>query len=109
MALAVKADPTPLRTDEHGVVRVGGTRVTLDQIVGAFREGVTAEEIALRFSSLDLGDVYATVAYYLHNREAVDRYVDEQAALAEDQRRRHAQPLDARELRERLQARRRLV
>jgi uncharacterized protein (DUF433 family) len=109
VALAVKTDPTPLRADEHGVVRVGGTRVTLDQIVSAFRAGGTAEEIALRFSSLDLADVYATVAYYLNHREAVDRYVDEQAVLAEEQRRMHAQPLDATALRERLLARRRLV
>ncbi len=107
--MAVKTDPTPLRADEHGVVRVGGTRVTLDQIVAAFREGATAEEIALRFSTLDLADVYATIAYYLHHREAVDRYVGEQAVMAEDQRRRHAQPLDAGTLRERLQGRRRLV
>ncbi|HXT51308.1 MAG TPA: DUF433 domain-containing protein [Thermoanaerobaculia bacterium] len=109
MSLAVKTDPTPLRADEQGVVRVGGTRVTLEQVVGAFREGATAEEIALRFSSLDLADVYAAVAYYLNHREAVDRYVGEQAVLAEDQRQRHAQPLDAGALRERLQARRRQV
>lgn len=109
MWLVVETDPTPLRADEHGVVRVGGTRVTLDQVVGAFREGATAEEIALRFSGLDLAHVYAAVAYYLNHRETVDRYVDEQAVMAEDQRRRHAQPLDAGALRERLQARRRLV
>jgi len=109
MSLAVKTDPTPLHADEHGIVRVGGTRVTLDQVVGAFREGATAEEIALRFSCLDLADVYAAVAYYLNHREAVDRYVAEQAVLAEAERRRHAQPLDAGALRERLQARRRLV
>lgn len=31
--------------DADGVVRVGGTRVTLDTIVFAFEEGATAEEI----------------------------------------------------------------
>ena len=61
MTLALTTDPTPLHSDEHGVVRVGGTRVTLDQIVEPFRQGVTPEEIALRFPTLDLGVVYATV------------------------------------------------
>jgi hypothetical protein len=36
----------PLHTDADGVVRVAGTRVTLDTVVGAFEAGATAEEIA---------------------------------------------------------------
>lgn len=72
MALALQIEPTPLHTDEHGVVRVGPTRVTLDQVVHAFRDGVTPEEIAMRYDTLDLGDVYSTVAYYLHHPESVN-------------------------------------
>ena len=36
----------PIRTDADGVVRIAGTRVTLDTIVAAFDAGATAEEIA---------------------------------------------------------------
>ena len=36
----------PIHTDANGVVRVAGTRVTLDTLVGAFETGATAEEIA---------------------------------------------------------------
>jgi hypothetical protein len=36
----------PIHTDGDGVVRVAGTRVTLDTIVAAFDAGATAEEIA---------------------------------------------------------------
>ena len=47
------------------------SRSTLDQVVGAFSRGRHGrEEIALRFSILDLADDYATVAYYLNHREA---------------------------------------
>ena len=43
MSIAVAAEPVPLITDADGVVRVGGTRVTLDALVAAFRQGATAE------------------------------------------------------------------
>jgi hypothetical protein len=32
-------DPLPLRLDEEGTVRVGGTRVSLDTVVTAYRNG----------------------------------------------------------------------
>jgi uncharacterized protein (DUF433 family) len=105
MSLAVQTDPTPLRTDEHGVVRVGGTRVTLDQVVLPFREGVTPEEIAMRYSTLELADVYATLAYYLHHKDSVDEYLAGQAEAAEEARRQYAESVDMSELRKRLASR----
>lgn len=105
MALALQIEPTPLHTDEHGVVRVGPTRVTLDQVVHAFRDGVTPEEIAMRYDTLDLGDVYSTVAYYLHHPESVNEYLERQAAAAENARQEFAEPIDMKVLRERLLAR----
>ena len=48
MIFEVVADPIPLQTDADGVVRVGGTRVTLDTVVAAFADGATAEERAQR-------------------------------------------------------------
>jgi uncharacterized protein (DUF433 family) len=87
-------------------VRIGGTRVALEQVVEPFRQGVTPEEIALRYATLDLADVYATVAYYLHHREPVDEYLADQARAAETARQDHAETLDMAALRERLLARR---
>ena len=46
MSLVVVADPAPFDTDADGVVRVGGTRVTLDTLVAAFHEGASPETIA---------------------------------------------------------------
>ncbi len=42
----------PIHTDADGVVRVAGTGVTLDTVVGAFDTGATAEEIAQQYSSV---------------------------------------------------------
>jgi hypothetical protein len=47
-AVIVKLDLSqtpPLVQDENGTVRVVGHRVTLDTIVGEFRDGATAEQI----------------------------------------------------------------
>jgi uncharacterized protein (DUF433 family) len=74
-ALAIPPEPAPLTTDSAGVVRVLGTRVTLDTVVAAFQEGATPEEIASQYPSLDLGDVYAVIAYYLRHRDEVERYL----------------------------------
>jgi uncharacterized protein (DUF433 family) len=53
----------PIQTDADGVVRVAGTRVTLDIIVSAFEAGATAEEIAQQYASVPLVDVYSVITY----------------------------------------------
>lgn len=82
MQLPVVADPVPLSQDGP-VIRVAGTRVTLDTIVAAFSRGDSAEEIAEGFSSLELADVYAVLSYYLHHRSEVDEYLARRARESE--------------------------
>lgn len=43
MTLAIVLEPTPIKTDSYGVVRVAKTHVTLDTVVIAFLEGCTPE------------------------------------------------------------------
>jgi hypothetical protein len=57
--LAPKAPP--LRLDADGILRVGGTRVTLDSVIGAYEAGATAEAIATQYDSLSLRDVYGAI------------------------------------------------
>ena len=57
MAFTIAPERIPLSVDAHGVVRVGGTRVTLDTVMEAFLEGASAEDIVSRYPSLDLADV----------------------------------------------------
>ena len=80
----------PLQTDEEGVTRVGGTRVTLDSLVYSFREGASAEEIVQQYPVLKLGDVYAVLGYYLKNRKTVDASIQETEEQAENFRHTHA-------------------
>ena len=79
---AFDARPPPLALID-GVVRVQGTRVSLETIVYAFDRGASAEEIVESYPTLDLGAVYATLAYVLQNREEVDRYVERRRTEAD--------------------------
>ena len=83
MSLVIEAPPVPLRTDEHGVVRIGTTRVPLDTVIYAFNQGASAEEIVMSYATLKLADVYAVINYYLHNRSEVDSYLTQREAEAE--------------------------
>ena len=78
MTLSIVETPVPLRTDAHGTVRIGGTRVTLDTVVHAFWDGADAEDIVRAFSTLELADVYAVLSYYLKHRAEVDAYLEQQ-------------------------------
>ncbi len=106
ISLMVSIPPTvavPLRTDPHGAIRIGATRVLLEMVIRAFQRGETPEGIVQAFPSLKLDEVYAVITYYLQNRAEVDAYV--QQVEEEGQRIREkieaSQP-DMRDLRERL-------
>jgi uncharacterized protein (DUF433 family) len=62
---------TPLIQEADGTVRIAGSRVTLDTIIGAFQKGATAEQIQDSFPSLSLAQIYGAIAYYL-NHEAYE-------------------------------------
>jgi uncharacterized protein (DUF433 family) len=83
MSLAAATLQSPLRTDDTGVVRIGPSRVTLESVVHAFDAGASAEEIVASYPTLELGDVYAAIAYILRNREEVDEYMQRSAAEGE--------------------------
>jgi uncharacterized protein (DUF433 family) len=74
----------PLTTTEFGTIRVGSSRVSLDSVVHHFKLGATAEQIAHSFPSLELGDVYAVIAYYLANNDSVEEYLRWQEAEADN-------------------------
>ncbi|HEY6722682.1 MAG TPA: DUF433 domain-containing protein [Polyangiaceae bacterium] len=74
----------PLHEDEHGVIRVGRTRVALESVVVAFDQGATAEELVDRYPTVSLPVMYSTIAYVMANRARVDAYLSQrQAQVAE--------------------------
>ena len=106
MTLVVAAETVPLKTNADGVVRVGKTRVTLDTVINAFQNGATAEEIAYRFPSLNLADVYATISFYLNHQADVEVYLQQRQGEAQKVRKQNQSRFDSQGLRDRLMARR---
>lgn len=106
MNLPAVFDPVPLVMAEDGrVIRVAGTRVTLETLIGAFKRGATPEEIAQDYSAVPLADVYAVITYYLRHRSEVEEYLERRAQEhAELKREIEARP-EHQEVRDRLLAR----
>jgi uncharacterized protein (DUF433 family) len=65
----------PLAEDAEGAIRVQGSRVTLDIVVGAFLKGATAKQLQDSFPSLSWRDIYGTIAFYLEHQPAVTAYL----------------------------------
>lgn len=107
MSLEISAEPVPLEAGADGVVRVGGTRVTLDTIVAAFKDGATAEEIVNQYPSLQLPDVYSVISYYLRRQADVEAYLAQRHQQATAIEQQNVARFDPTGVRDRLMARRR--
>jgi uncharacterized protein (DUF433 family) len=57
-----------------------GERISLDSIVYAFHNGLSAESIVQSFPLLTLEQVYGAIAFYLANRAEIDTYLLEEEA-----------------------------
>jgi uncharacterized protein (DUF433 family) len=57
-------------------IRIKGTRIGIESILYKYiHRSQSPEEIAAAFHSVSLEQVYATILYYLRNREQVERYL----------------------------------
>jgi uncharacterized protein (DUF433 family) len=59
----------------NGGYYVAGSRVTLESVVYAFRDGESPEMIRQDFPALNLEQIYGAITYYLANKSAVDQYL----------------------------------
>ena len=64
-------------TFHDGVYRIGGTRVSLDSVVYAYRRGASPESIQRSFPLLTLEQVHGALAFYLSHKQDVDKYLTE--------------------------------
>lgn len=106
MELHVSPEQVPIETDVDGVIRIGGTRVTLDTVMAAFDAGATPEEIVQQYPSVTLADIYSVIAYYLRHQSEIRAYLAQrqrQAAQIREENERHFDPTG---VRDRLLARR---
>lgn len=68
-------------------IRIKGTRIGIESVLYAYiYRGESAEAIAERFHTLRLEQVYATILYYLHNRERLDAYMADWLAFSRSAR-----------------------
>ena len=105
MTLLLETMPLPLAKDNDGVIRVTGTRITLDLVVEAFQDGATPEEIAVQFPALSLPVVYAVISYYLQHAPAVEKYLRKRRKQSVETREKNELRASPAGVRERLLAR----
>lgn len=105
MSFAIRKSSLPLERGPDRVIRVGGTRVTLQSVITAFDQGATPEEIVQQFPSLSLADVYSVIGYCLNHRDEVDAYLNQRARISSEVRRQNESRSDPTGIRERLLAR----
>ena len=108
VAFNVQTEAPPIAEDASGALRIGSSRVLLELVVRAFQDGATPETIVQRYSTLELADVYAVLAYYLRHPNEVEEYLAQREQKAEQVRQRiESQQGDLSEIRARLLTRRR--
>lgn len=56
-------------------IRIKGHRLGIDNVLFYFLEGYTPEEINAIYPDLSLEKIYATITYYLQNRQKIDAYL----------------------------------
>jgi len=61
---------------DENAIRIAGTRVGIETVLRDYQEGASPEEIVLRYPTLSLEQVHATITYYLANREQVESYLE---------------------------------
>jgi uncharacterized protein (DUF433 family) len=68
-------------------IRIKGHRIGIETILYEYiYRARTPEEIAREYETLTLEEVYATILYYLHNKEAVSTYMADWLAYCQEAR-----------------------
>jgi uncharacterized protein (DUF433 family) len=81
-------------------IRIKGHRIGIESILYEYiHRARSAEEIAERFPTLTLEQIYATILYYLQNRENVHAYLTDWlnwSSKMRDEQKRNPPPIAAR-------------
>jgi uncharacterized protein (DUF433 family) len=75
---------TPTNQGEVEEVRIKGSRILIEHVLGYYQKGLTAEAIKAEvYPSLSLQEIEAAIHYYLQNKMEVDRYLERGRAITE--------------------------
>jgi len=80
-------------TQLNGAYRITDSRVSLDSVVYAWRDGRSPESIRESFPVLTLEEVYGAITFYLANQPAIDTYLSEGEAKFEAARQQSTEQL----------------
>jgi uncharacterized protein (DUF433 family) len=70
-------DYLEFHTEPVEYIRIKGSRISLDLVLELYNLGMRPEQIATHFGCpLEPVQVYAAIAYYLQNKEAVEAYLE---------------------------------
>ena len=84
--LDLSPQPVPLYWAEGGqVVRVRGSRISLEHIITYYRMGYTPQMIAESCPTVGLADIYSVIAYYLSHKKAVHAHLRETSERADEE------------------------
>jgi uncharacterized protein (DUF433 family) len=65
-------------------IRIKGHRIAIENVLDFYQQGISAEEIVkVHYPSLSPEQVHATITYYLHNKQAVDAYIERGEQVAD--------------------------
>lgn len=56
-------------------IRIAGTRVGIEHVLHEYLSGASPEELALRFPTVSLEQIHATITYFLAHRQQVIAYL----------------------------------
>lgn len=56
-------------------IRIKGTRVGIETVLEDYLNATSPEEIAIRYPTVTLEQVYATITYYLRHQREIDQYL----------------------------------
>ena len=105
LTLNIPDERLPIQPDGHGGYRIGGSRITLDLVIGRFNDGYSPEMLTHSFDTLQLADVYSVIGFYLRHRSEVDAYLRQRQQQADAARAYSDSRHDPSGVRERLLAR----
>ena len=97
MAIVTDIGSLITRSDEMrgGRPRVAGTGVTVQRIIGCYKQGLNPEEISTEIPHLSLAQVYAALTYYHANRDEIEADMAAEEAEAQRLEKRHVSQRDA--------------
>ena len=65
-------------------IRIKGHRIAIQHVLNKYRQGKGVDELHHRFPTLSMEKIYATILYYLANKEEVEAYLEREKLMDEE-------------------------